>query len=82
MHTHLEHLGFELNVATPLRDMIIVNSIYRDCVIQVETARLHADLILMPFRNFDIILGMDWLTRHHAIVNCFTKEVVFELEDQ
>ena len=60
----------------------MVNSIYRDCVIQVEIVRLHADLILMPFRDFDIILGMDWLTRHHAIVNCFTKEFVFELGDQ
>ena len=82
LHTHLEPLGFELSVTTPLGDMIMVNSIYRDCVIQVKTARLYADLILMPFRDFDIILGMDWLTRHHAIVNCFTKEVVFELGDQ
>ena len=59
LYTHLEPLGFELSVTTPLGDMIMVNSIYRDCAIQVEIARLHADLILMSFRNFDIILGMD-----------------------
>ena len=82
LHTHLEPLGFELSVTTPLGDMIMVNSIFRDCVIQVEIARLHADLTLMPFCDFDIILGMDWLTRHYAIVKCFMKEVVFELGDQ
>ena len=25
---------------------------------------------------------VDWLTRHHAVVNCFTKEVAFEFGDQ
>ena len=25
----------------------------------------------------DVILGMDWLSRHHAIVDCYKKEVRF-----
>ena len=29
--------------------------------------------------ELDVILGMDWLARHRAIVNCYTREVVFEL---
>ena len=32
--------------------------------------------------ELDIILGMDWLTRHRAVVNCYTKEVIFELPRQ
>ena len=27
-------------------------------------------------------MGMDWLTRHRAVVNCYTKEVIFELPGQ
>ena len=36
-----------------------------------------ADLILLDIHDFDIILGMDWLSRHHAIVDCYRKEVRF-----
>ncbi|KAI5335151.1 hypothetical protein L3X38_025284 [Prunus dulcis] len=27
--------------------------------------------------GLDVILGMDWLAKHHASVDCFRKEVVF-----
>ncbi|KAG8503595.1 hypothetical protein CXB51_001621 [Gossypium anomalum] len=37
-----------------------------------------ADLMLLPFDEFDVILGMDWLTLHDAIINC--KEKVIELK--
>ena len=29
-----------------------------------------ADLMLLPVDEFDIILGMDWLTLHDAVINC------------
>ena len=35
------------------------------------------DLILLDIHDFDVILGMDWLSRHHAIVDCYRKEVRF-----
>ena len=41
-----------------------------------------ADLIVFPLLELDVILGMDWLTRHHVIVNCYTKEVIFEVPGQ
>ena len=41
-----------------------------------------ADLITLPFREFDLILGMDWLTKHRAIVDCGQKTVVLRCFDQ
>ena len=35
------------------------------------------DLILLDIHDFDVILGMDWLSRHHATVDCYRKEVRF-----
>ena len=32
-------------------------------------------MILLDIHDFDVILGMDWLSRHHAIVDCYRKEV-------
>ena len=29
----------------------------------------------MPFDEFDVILGLDWLTAHDAIVNCKSKTI-------
>ena len=33
-----------------------------------------ADLML-DIHNFDVILVMDWLSRHHATMDCYRKEV-------
>ena len=35
------------------------------------------DLILLDIHDFDVILGMDWLSRHHAMVDYYRKEVRF-----
>ena len=34
-------------------------------------------MILLDIHDFDVILGMDWLSRHHATVDCYRKEVGF-----
>ena len=39
---------------------------------------LKANLIPLKMIDFDVILGMDWLSNHRASVNCFTKEIRFE----
>ncbi|KAI5325944.1 hypothetical protein L3X38_035018 [Prunus dulcis] len=38
---------------------------------------LEAELIPLGTVDLDVILGMDWLARHRASVDCFRKEVVF-----
>ncbi|KAI5335023.1 hypothetical protein L3X38_025156 [Prunus dulcis] len=38
---------------------------------------LEADLIPLGMVDLDVILGMDWLAKHRASVDCFRKEVVF-----
>jgi hypothetical protein len=36
-----------------------------------------ANLVVFEMSGFDIILGMDWLSKYHACVDCFCKEIVF-----
>ncbi|KAI5336143.1 hypothetical protein L3X38_015409 [Prunus dulcis] len=38
---------------------------------------LEAELIPLGMVDLDVILGMDWLARHRASIDCFRKEVVF-----
>ncbi|VFQ81006.1 unnamed protein product [Cuscuta campestris] len=40
-----------------------------------------ADLIELPHKEFDVILGMDWLTKHQAIVECKERVVRLRTDD-
>ena len=54
---------------------VIVNRVYRDCLIRIREYEFPGDLIKLSFREFDVILGMDWLSRHKVIVDCRIKRV-------
>ena len=73
-----EVLGRDLTVSTPLGDCIVVQTVYKDCPLRINKVEFPADLIVFPMLELDVILGMDWLARHRAIVNCYTREVIFE----
>ncbi|CAL8998410.1 unnamed protein product, partial [Prunus brigantina] len=45
-------------------------------IVLVGDVFLEADLIPLEMVDLDVILGMDWLAKHHASVDCFRKEVV------
>ena len=60
----------------------MVQTVYRDCPLRINKIVFPADLIVFPMLELDVILGIDWLARHCAIVNCYTREVVFEMPDK
>jgi hypothetical protein len=35
------------------------------------------NLVVFEMSGFDIILGMDWLSKYHASIDCFRKEIVW-----
>ena len=41
----------------------------------IQNKDFPADLIVLGILDFDIILGMDWLFRHRATLDCYKKEV-------
>ena len=66
---------YDILVTNPLGHSVIVNKVYRDCPIKIREYEFLGDLIELSFREFDVILGMDWLSRHRAIVDCRMKRV-------
>ena len=64
-------------VSLPTRDSRIVESVYLDSRVIIGGQEFLADLILLDIHKFDVILGMDWLSRHHVIVDCYRKDVRF-----
>ena len=41
---------------------------------------LKVDLIAIEMKDFDIILGMDFLGKHNAIIDCYHRKVTFRPE--
>ena len=54
---------------------VIVNKVYRDCPIRIREYGFLGDLIELSFREFDVILGMDWLSQHQVVVDYRMKRV-------
>ena len=52
-----ELLGFDLNMGTVLGEIIVINSVYYDCLNCINKIELRADLLLSSY-EFDVILGM------------------------
>ena len=66
---------YDILVTNPLEHSVIVNKVYRDCPIRIRECEFLGDLIELSFREFDVILRMDWLSRHRVIVDCRMKRV-------
>ena len=72
-----ELLDYGLVVSTPTGGSLLAERVYRDCMIRLGEHEFRANLIILDIRDFDAILGMDCLASHHATVDYFKKEVVF-----
>ena len=59
-----------------LSHSVIVNRVYRDCPIKIREYECLGDLIELSFKDFDVILGMDWLSRHlHATIGFWINNI-------
>ncbi|KAI3713011.1 hypothetical protein L1987_71581 [Smallanthus sonchifolius] len=56
------------------------DTIIRDCTLTLSDHDFSINLIPMALGGFDIIVGMDWLTKHHAEVVCFDKYIRIPLD--
>ena len=66
---------YDIFVTNPLGHSVIVNRVYRDCPIRIREYEFPGGLIELSFKEFDVILGMDWLSRHQVMVDHRMKRV-------
>ena len=77
----VELLAYDLLVTSPLGHSVRVNHVYKNCPLMVHDREFSVDLIALPFHEFDLILGMDWLSKHRTIVDCDKKRVLLKCLD-
>lgn len=71
-----------ISVSTPLDELILVKYVYLDCEIEIGDKIFMGDLNVLDMVDFDVILGMDWLAKHRASVNCWGKKIIFDLDEE
>ncbi|XP_017644153.1 uncharacterized protein LOC108484762 [Gossypium arboreum] len=75
MNLFIELTKFVIRVSNPLGKSILVDKVCKNCPLTIQGHWFPAHLMLLPFDEFDVILGMDWLTIHDVVVNCGSKYV-------
>ena len=56
-------------------DPLLADRVVRDSRVLIEGQEFPADLVALDMRDFDVVLGMDWQSRHRATLDCYKKEV-------
>ena len=39
------------------------------------------DMLVLPMSDFDVVLGMNWLNKYHAVIDCVKATLSLELND-
>ena len=62
-------------VSVPNGDTMISERIVPSSRLVIQNKDFPTDLIVLGIHDFDIVLGMDWLSKHRATLDCYKKEV-------
>ncbi|XP_070012920.1 uncharacterized protein [Nicotiana sylvestris] len=74
-----DSLSSPVYVSTPMGDSFIVDHVYRSCSVAFSGFETRVNLLFLSMVDFDIILGMDWLLHHYAILGCHVKIVMLTM---
>ncbi|GJS90327.1 putative reverse transcriptase domain-containing protein, partial [Tanacetum coccineum] len=70
--TTLDH-GYNVELADGR--IIWVNTVLLGCTLNFLNHPFHVDLMPVEMGTYDVIIGMDWLTKYQAVIDCAKKIV-------
>ncbi|GAA0164743.1 hypothetical protein LIER_20303 [Lithospermum erythrorhizon] len=74
-----EPLDIEVVFDTPVGGCLLGSRFGKSCVIEIEGQNIEVDLTLSNLKDFDVILGMDWLASQYPSLDCREKMVYFTI---
>ena len=78
---YVEQLPYDMLVTSPLGHSVRVNRVYKNYHLMTHDREFSNDLLSLSFHEFDLILGMDWLSKNWVIVDCDKKTVRLKCSD-
>jgi len=70
-------LQCDLVVSTLASGLVRTLSLCARCLVEVEGRRYKVNLICLPLQELEVILGMDWLSTNHILIDCREKRLLF-----
>ncbi|XP_075473973.1 uncharacterized protein LOC142505034 [Primulina tabacum] len=67
----------QLAIALSFGQELQTYQIVRGCPIYVQGHQMYAELIVLKMTDFDVILGMDWLSKYIVTIDCDIKMINF-----
>ena len=64
-----------MRVSLPTGDLLVSDIVVKDSRVLIRGQEFPADLVALDIRDFNVVLSMDWLSRHRATLYCYKKEV-------
>ena len=64
-----------LVVSNPIGGTTRINKLCRKCSLFIQEVSFEIDLFILPNCEFDLILGLDWLSKHEAWLDCQEKRL-------
>ena len=77
----VEGLEEPLYVSSPLGIRARIGMICRGCELEISGILLTVDLRVMDMSEFDVIMGMDWLTAYRVVIDCERRRVTAYTQD-
>ena len=77
----VETLEKPLYVSSPLGTRVSVQRICRNYELEIYGILLTVDLRVMDMTEFDVIIGIDWLTVHRVVINSDCRRVTAYTRD-
>ena len=71
----VETLDEPLHVSSPIGTKARIDRICRGCELEISEILLTVDLRVIDMSEFEVILGMDWLTEHRVVIDCHRMRV-------
>ncbi|XP_070032470.1 uncharacterized protein [Nicotiana tomentosiformis] len=60
-------------------DSIVVDCMHQSCLVVIGGFETIVDLLFLSMADFDVILGVDWLSPYHDILDCHAKTVTLAM---
>ena len=77
----LETIEEQLYLSSPLGIRVRIGMICRGCELEISGTLLTVGLRIMDMSEFDVILGMDWMTAYRVVTNCERRRVTTYTQD-
>ncbi|XP_050875592.1 uncharacterized protein LOC127079226 [Lathyrus oleraceus] len=63
-------------VTTAMDDVVETPLIYENCSLSVNGRIFQIDLVCLPLKKVDVVLGMDWLSTNSVLIGCEEKLII------